>query len=67
MGKTCNMHKIYEQDIPPEKSLCRSPGCRQEDNIKMGQREMEYECRCWFQLAQNVVQYQTFVNMVMEP
>ena len=33
----------------------------------MGQREIGYESRCWFQLAQNVVHYQAFVNMVLEP
>jgi hypothetical protein len=39
--------------------------CRWEDNIKMDFREVGINGVNWIQLAQGRVQWQTFVNMVM--
>jgi hypothetical protein len=38
---------------------------RWEDNIKMGLREIRINGETWIQLAQDRVQWQAFVNMIM--
>jgi hypothetical protein len=41
------------------------PRCRWEDNIKMDIREIVIDLVNWIQLAQDRVQWQAFVSMVM--
>jgi hypothetical protein len=41
------------------------PRCRWEDNVKMDLREIGISGANWIQLAQDRVQWQAFVNMVM--
>jgi len=41
------------------------PRCRCEDNIKLDLREVEIDGANWFQLAQDGIQWRTFVNTVM--
>jgi hypothetical protein len=42
------------------------PRHRWEDNIKLDRREMGIDGANWIQLAQGRVQWQAFVNMVMD-
>jgi len=50
---------------PEGKRLLGRPRRRWEDNIKMDLREMGIDGANWIQLAQDRVQWRTFVNTVM--
>jgi hypothetical protein len=50
---------------PEGKRPLETPRRRCEDNIKMDLREIGLDGANWIQLAQDRVQWQTFVNMVM--
>jgi hypothetical protein len=50
---------------PEGKRPLERPRCRWEDNIKMDLREIGIDGANWIQLAQDRVQWQGFVNMVM--
>jgi hypothetical protein len=47
------------------KRLLGRPKRRWEDNIKMGLREIVIDGANWIRLAQNMVHWRAFVNMVM--
>jgi hypothetical protein len=51
---------------PKGKRPLERPRCRWEDNIKMDLRETGINGASWIQLAQDRVQWQTFVNTVMK-
>jgi YD repeat-containing protein len=50
---------------PKGKRPVGRPRCRWEDNIKMDLKESGIDGANWIQLAQDGVQWQAFVNMVM--
>jgi hypothetical protein len=50
---------------PEGKSPLGRPRRRWEDNIKLDLREIGFDGANWIQLAQDIVQWQTFVNTVM--
>jgi hypothetical protein len=50
---------------PEERRPLGRPTCRWEDNIKMDLREIGIDGSDWIQLAQDRVQWRTFVNTVM--
>jgi hypothetical protein len=50
---------------PEGKIPLGKPRCRWEDNIKMDLREIGIDGVNWIQLAQDRVQWQAFMNMVM--
>jgi hypothetical protein len=50
---------------PEGKRQLRRPSCRWEDNIKTDLWEIRIDVANWIQLAQNKVQWQAFVNTVM--
>jgi hypothetical protein len=50
---------------PEGKRALGRPRSRWEDDIKMDLREIGIDGANWFRLAQDRVQWRTFVNMVM--
>jgi hypothetical protein len=69
--ETCSPHGrgrgVYKVLVgsPKWKRPLGRPRCRWEDNIKMDLREIETNGVNWIQLAQDMVQWQASVNMVM--
>jgi hypothetical protein len=64
MGKGRGVYRILVGRPEGKRPLGR-PRCRWEDNIKMALREIGIDGANWIQLAQDRVQWQAFVNTVM--
>jgi hypothetical protein len=71
VGRTCGTHGegrgVYRVLVgkPEGKRLLGRPRRRWEDNIKMDLREIGIDRTNWIQLAEDRVQWRTFLNMVM--
>jgi hypothetical protein len=64
MGKGRGVYRVLVGRPEGKRPLGR-PRCRWEDNIKMDLREIGINGANWIQLAQDMVQWWAFVNMVM--
>jgi hypothetical protein len=66
MGEGRGVYRILVGRPKGYRSL-RRPRCRWEDNIKMDVGETGIDGANWIQLAQERVQWQAFLNTVMNP
>jgi hypothetical protein len=68
VGGTCGAHgggeRVFVGTPEGKRSLGR-PRCRWEDNIKIDLRDIGIDGANWIRLAQDVVQWQSFVSTVM--
>jgi hypothetical protein len=64
MGEGRGVYRVLVGRLKGKRPLGRSR-CRWEDNIKLDFREIGFDGANWIQLAQDKVQWQAFVNMVM--
>jgi hypothetical protein len=64
MGEGRCVYRVFVGRPEGKKPLGR-PRLRWEDNIKMDFREMGINGKNWFRLAQDRVQWRTFVNTIM--
>jgi hypothetical protein len=64
MGQRRGVYRVLVGKPEGKRPLGR-PRCRWEDNIKKDLREIGINGANWIQLAQDRVQWLTFVNMVM--
>jgi hypothetical protein len=64
MGEVRGVYRVLVGK-PKGKRLLGRPRCRWEDNIKLDFREVWINGVKWMRLAQERVQWQSFVNMVM--
>jgi hypothetical protein len=64
MGEGRGVYRVLVGRPEGKRPLGR-PRCRWEDNIKMDLREIEINGANWIWLAQDIVQWQAFVNIVM--
>jgi hypothetical protein len=64
MGEGRGVYRVLVGRHEGKRPLGR-PRCRWEDNIKLDIREIGINGANWIQLAQDRVQWQTFVNSVM--
>jgi hypothetical protein len=71
VGWTCGTHGegrgVYRVLVgrPEVKRPLGRPRSRWEDNIKLDYREIGIDGANWIQMAQDIVQWRAFVNMVM--
>jgi hypothetical protein len=63
MGEGRGVYKVLV-GRPKGKRPLRRPRCRWEDNTEMDLRKIGIDGANWIQLAQDRVQWKTFVNMV---
>jgi hypothetical protein len=64
MGEKKKAYRILVER-PEGKILLRIPGYRWVDNIKMNLREIRWDGMDWTELAQDIDQWRTLVNTVM--
>jgi hypothetical protein len=64
MGEGRSVHRVLVGRPESKRPLGR-PRCKWEDNIKRDLREIGIDGMNWIQLAQDRVQWQAFVNMVI--
>jgi hypothetical protein len=64
MGEGIGVYRVLVGKPECKRPLAR-PRCRWEDNIKMDLREIGIDGANWIRLAQDRVQWQAVVNMVM--
>jgi hypothetical protein len=64
MGEGRGVYRVLVGRPKGKRSLER-PRCRLEDNIKLDLREIGTDGENWIQLAQDRVQWQAFLNMLM--
>jgi hypothetical protein len=64
VGEGRNIYRVLVGEPERKRPLGR-PRYRWEDNIKLGLREIGIDGANWIQLAQDRIQWQAFVNMVM--
>jgi hypothetical protein len=64
MGEGRGVYRVLVGRSEGKRSLGR-PRLRWEDNIKLGFREIGIDGANWIQLAQYSVQWQAFINTVM--
>jgi hypothetical protein len=64
MGEGRGVYRVFVGRPEGKRPLGR-PRCRWEDNIKLDLREMGIDGANWIQMAQDRVQWQAFVNTVM--
>jgi hypothetical protein len=64
MGEGSGIYRVLVRRPKGKRPLGR-PRHRWEDNIKMDLREIRVDGANWIQLAQDMVQWWAFVNMVM--
>jgi hypothetical protein len=72
VGETCGFHGgrgVYSVLVgrPEGKRPLGRPRCWWEDNIKLDLREIGINGANWIRLAQDRVQWQAFLNVVMSP
>jgi hypothetical protein len=64
IGERRGVYRVLVGQLKGRRPLGRSR-CRQEDNMKMHLREIQIDGANWIWLAQDRVQWQAFVSMVV--